>query len=192
MRPLALLLFVTAATAQNPATVPGVKPAQDEYAAAVAKAKAEYEAAVKKATADHREKLKAVQAEQTKANNLDGALAVRELLKELDEAEPPSPVKGKELVARDQFATAVSKVVWDPGRNGWAQKFQFAADGYLLFSGKKSQTPWVAIAPGKVMILGGTGVVEVCTVDLPKGTIQVRTVGSTKTPAAAWDAAVTK
>ena len=175
----------------KPATQ-GLKRANDEFGAAMLKAKADYDSAVKKAATELRDKMKSIQADCTKAGDLDGALAVRNMIAELDASEPANPSRPKELVARDRFASALSKVIWQPSDSTWGgKKFVFSPDGTLKV-GKEQTGIWVAISPSIVIVWLGNGIVDMFEIDLGKGTAKVRNVGAYNKPTANWEATITK
>jgi hypothetical protein len=81
---LALLAALSTVAADPKAKpIPGLKDAQDRYAAALAKAKKEHDQAVKDAAGFYVASLKDIQAERTKAGDLDGAVKVREMAAEV-------------------------------------------------------------------------------------------------------------
>lgn len=80
---LAFTVSLSVAHAADPAPIPGLKDAQERHVAAVAKAKKDYDAAVKEASEALVASLKDIQAERTKAGDLDGAVKVRDLVRDV-------------------------------------------------------------------------------------------------------------
>jgi hypothetical protein len=188
---LLVAMVTLAAGAQPPA--PGVAKARTEYEAAVAKAQAEYQAVALKANAALRARLTTIQTELTKAGDLDTALGVRNLMKELDDTGLAPPPRSKEVVAREQFAAALSKVEWlgttQPSWGAGKDKVVFATDGFVYVPpGNKLNASWVVLAPGTVVTVKTDGWVDVFTIDLAKGTLKSRTPGNLNSPAGTWNA----
>jgi len=188
---VALYLLATALTtrAQPPA---GVGEARQEYEATMAKARAALEEATGQAAAAYKVKLAGVRDDLAKEGKLDAALAVRSLLKELDE-KPAAPVRSKAQLERDQFAAALSKVAWTAPK-GWGdgkKSFSFGADGHVAYSpGGKAPKAWAVVAPGVVVAMTPDAAetpVDVLTFDLVKGSARVHYIGRLKNTRWGWE-----
>ena len=123
---LPILAALSAAAADPKAKpIPGLKDAQDRYAAALAKAKKEHDQAAKDATEFYVASLKDIQAERTKAGDLDGAVRVRDLIAEAG-ADNPAPVGG------DGFQLLGVFFVWyDQWKDVTANAKKFVKNGEL-------------------------------------------------------------
>ncbi len=112
---------------------PAFEAAKKEFKTAVGRAEADYNKAVQKAAEDYKAKLKAVQETETKAGNLDTALAVRDEIKALTDDSLPlfDDSKEKELTAmKGKVVVGTWDVTVTPGRT--TRTYLLKADGELL------------------------------------------------------------
>lgn len=97
---LAILSAPSAAHAADPVPIPGLKDVQERHVAAVAKAKKDHDAAVKEATEALVASLKEIQVERTKAGDLDGAVKLRDLVREVTTGlEKTTEAPGLQIIA---------------------------------------------------------------------------------------------
>lgn len=194
---LAILAALSAAAADPKAKpIPGLKDAQDRYAAALAKAKKEHDAAVKDAAEFYVASLKDIQAERTKAGDLDGAVRVRDLIAEAgaEGGEGAEPV-GKEKAARAKLSAALVGKVFsaDPGVQGWGESFAFRADGFVYSpagSTAKPQWRWEAISPDAVLVISNSGVIDYFAFSPDRKRISVASTGGVADSKAKWGASL--
>lgn len=187
MTSLLCVILGTIGFSQHPLDLPNFRRAKLEYEEAVEKAKREYRLAVQKATEVYVDKLKAIQVERTKAGDLDGALAIRSVIAELD-AEMLTLPEEQGLKAR--FVSRLSKCVWKPGPPGtWTDNFVFGADGYVyLPPNRRTQTIWATLRPGLVVAFNpDKGHVDLITVDLDRGILRFKYLGATDYKEVLWE-----
>ena len=100
------------ATAQPPKTSPKVAPLRAGYEKSLDKARVDFEVAAKQAGLDYKQQLSALLDDETKAGNLDSALAVRAEIKELDGA---VEVPNRKVANKLELRRALAGSRWDWG-----------------------------------------------------------------------------
>jgi hypothetical protein len=111
---------------------PGLENARKEYKAALGKAQAEYNRSVTNAAEEHKKRLKDLQQAETKAGNLDAALAARDELRALEMNGPPLLAEGKDpAVAKGKWVTGTWIIRHHP--NGSIRTYVIRSDGQVTF-----------------------------------------------------------
>lgn len=179
-------------SAQEPKATEPLKSAKEKWEVAKRDALSQYETTVKTLTIDYRDRLKAHQLEIMKTGDLDGALEIQKAIESADEGVSDDNTafkSSKERLAKDKFINALTKIVWQPGKGGWNEKFQFSADGFVHMPPEKDlKTPWAVIDTGTVVAKNSYGVIDLFVLDLAKGSAKVYCIGTIERPTATWDA----
>src|SRR5262245_25439885 len=114
---LGAVLSVCTLAAEQSKTPEGVSKARAAFREELTKAQTEFDKAIKKATDSHRQRMKELLDAQTKAGDLDGALAIRDELRALDAGGGGSSLDKRELEgAKGRWVTGTWIVRYHPNK----------------------------------------------------------------------------
>lgn len=131
----ALALFALAGPAADPVKPPAsLESARKEYKAALTQAQTGYNQAANKAAEEQKQRLKELQQTETKAGNLDAAVAIRDELKALTDAGPPL-LGGNEWAGRAKWVEGTWEVIYPPGKA--VRTYVIKPDGDVTFVEEK-------------------------------------------------------
>jgi hypothetical protein len=149
--------------------IPAVKKAETEYKTAVAALDKEYQAKLKVAQSQLKKELDKAKESSTKSGKLEEALAIRDRLKQLMDAQP-APVVKKDT-AREKLAAEVVDRQWT-GSPVWG-KFVLKADGSAGFEKLPlKQATWAVVAADAVTMFDTNGDVDLLIFDKERATVK--------------------